>query len=419
MNAKRKNPTHKKRKMISHCVQKNKTPNNETEIHSTSPSSPISPTSPLTTTSSSTQSNISPEPTSPRELTSPPLSPRAETLRTNDSSWFLFQSLSPTLTSLALSNCDLQSVPLSICQCVNLTSLDLSHNYLRRLPPQLASLTSLHSLFLDQTKLTELPPFFSQFILLKELSLSRNYIAVFPECILSLTSLVSLDLSYNDLSLRQNDQHNGPQNGHTEDFPFDTISQTHPHLTTLNIAGNPCCLSLTDPKWIPERYRQFKFIRGETSLPEEIIPSLYLGTTICSFNKHALMQLGVTHVLSIIPRWVPVFPSKFKYKIFEVEDKEQANIKQYFREAIDFIKNAIYSNGVVLIHCSSGLSRSATVLAAYLICEHRMTLKTSLETIRKRKDVCPNAGFIKQLEQWEASEMPLAHWSSKITNALF
>jgi protein-tyrosine phosphatase len=55
----------------------------------------------------------------------------------------------------------------------------------------------------------------------------------------------------------------------------------------------------------------------------------------------------------------------------------------------------------VLVHCQAGVSRSVTIVAAYLMKENRIDYVSSLDLIRsKRPQICPNKGFLKQLKQY-------------------
>ncbi|TFK66376.1 phosphatases II [Pluteus cervinus] len=56
----------------------------------------------------------------------------------------------------------------------------------------------------------------------------------------------------------------------------------------------------------------------------------------------------------------------------------------------------------ILVHCSAGVSRSPTIIAAYLIKRQGLTLKQALGLmIRARPIVCPNSGFLEQLKEME------------------
>ena len=48
-----------------------------------------------------------------------------------------------------------------------------------------------------------------------------------------------------------------------------------------------------------------------------------------------------------------------------VEDVDYADLLIHLPSAVRFIDQALRDGGVVLVHCVQGLSRSATVVAAY------------------------------------------------------
>lgn len=51
----------------------------------------------------------------------------------------------------------------------------------------------------------------------------------------------------------------------------------------------------------------------------------------------------------------------------QIYDNEDANIRDIFQEAHDFIGRVDQIGGKVLVHCFEGKSRSATLVLAYLI----------------------------------------------------
>lgn len=58
----------------------------------------------------------------------------------------------------------------------------------------------------------------------------------------------------------------------------------------------------------------------------------------------------------------------------------------------------------VLVHCREGVSRSATVVLAYLLLRARepvASVEEALRLVRSRRSVCPNGGFLVQLVQLE------------------
>lgn len=54
--------------------------------------------------------------------------------------------------------------------------------------------------------------------------------------------------------------------------------------------------------------------------------------------------------------------------------------------------------GRVLVHCAMGVSRSATLVLAFLMICENMTLVEAIQTVQARREICPNSGFLRQLQ---------------------
>ena len=86
----------------------------------------------------------------------------------------------------------------------------------------------------------------------------------------------------------------------------------------------------------------------------------------------------------------------------QVCDIPSEDLLSHFTRTISFISSG-QENGVVLVHCYHGKSRSAAVVTAYLMNKHKLGVERALEMLRrKRKCVQPNPGFMAQLRLWEA-----------------
>jgi protein-tyrosine phosphatase len=64
-----------------------------------------------------------------------------------------------------------------------------------------------------------------------------------------------------------------------------------------------------------------------------------------------------------------MFTKDFKYKVINVLDMPYVNLMKHFPSAIEYIKEGL-QKGVVFVHCFAGVSRSASVVIAYLMSEH-------------------------------------------------
>ena len=88
--------------------------------------------------------------------------------------------------------------------------------------------------------------------------------------------------------------------------------------------------------------------------------NLYLGNYLASLPNN-VKKLGIRKVLFSNPKYEEA--DNIKQKVVNINDTANANIIQYFGECINFIKG----DEKVLIHCWCGVSRSATIVIAYIM----------------------------------------------------
>ncbi|KAJ7284494.1 protein-tyrosine phosphatase-like protein [Mycena rebaudengoi] len=131
---------------------------------------------------------------------------------------------------------------------------------------------------------------------------------------------------------------------------------------------------------------------------------LYLSNLVAARTKRSLAERNITHVLSVCQDAIPAeMPqSGIRHMRIAVEDVDYADLLIHLPSACQFIDHAIRSGGVVLVHDVQGVSRSAAVVAAYLMWAHRINSTKALEHIRRaREQIWPNAGFQEQLVLFE------------------
>jgi len=132
---------------------------------------------------------------------------------------------------------------------------------------------------------------------------------------------------------------------------------------------------------------------------------LYLGNEHNSATMEHLESKSITHIINITEEIPNTFEGhwKFQYLRIEFPDNEKGYIPNVIDEAFQFIDNAKNNNGKVLVHCRLGVSRSASLVIAYLL--RTLTDKTLKEiysdVLIKRPIVKPNPSFIKQLMHLE------------------
>ncbi|KAI9510523.1 protein-tyrosine phosphatase-like protein [Russula earlei] len=145
-------------------------------------------------------------------------------------------------------------------------------------------------------------------------------------------------------------------------------------------------------------------LRGHAA--SEVVPRLFLTDLFTARDETHLTSLGITHVLSVIER-PPLLPQTCSLQTLHIPltDSSDEDILAHFPATTTFIRNALAESpdSRVMVHCLMGISRSATVVCAYLVATMRMTPNEALATVRaKRGIVSPNSGFLRQLEDYAA-----------------
>ena len=105
----------------------------------------------------------------------------------------------------------------------------------------------------------------------------------------------------------------------------------------------------------------------------------------------------INNVLSIIEEQPPIHSKEknINHKIIKIGDFFSENIIKYFKECIEFIENA----DKIFIHCTCGVSRSATIVLAYLMWKTHSDFDDVYFFVKKRRpEIDPNNGFRKQLK---------------------
>lgn len=137
------------------------------------------------------------------------------------------------------------------------------------------------------------------------------------------------------------------------------------------------------------------------SFPSLIIPYLYLGDEADAHNFTFCSENSITsmiNVTSTVPK--PEFISDWLR--IPILDSVDTLISPYFSETNEFLHSRIVSSTSVLVHCQMGISRSATIIIAYLMYSQRLMFKDAYDMVKsKRSIVAPNFGFLGQLIAYE------------------
>ena len=136
---------------------------------------------------------------------------------------------------------------------------------------------------------------------------------------------------------------------------------------------------------------------------DRIIDNIFLGNWGDSISEDSLKYNNIKCILTLNKNFVHSKTDRdmfdrlgIKYKYIEVQDSVNANILQHVDTSLQFLKQC---SGNILVHCTAGVSRSVSIVIAYLMKEKNMTYDDALSFIKKKRPIAnPNKSFIYQLK---------------------
>jgi len=129
----------------------------------------------------------------------------------------------------------------------------------------------------------------------------------------------------------------------------------------------------------------------------KITPNLFLSGN--DFPED-LRRIGITHILNISTTVDNPYPG-ITAMFINISDGG-GPIEKYFPQTYDFIQGALDAGGKVLVHCHMGISRSATIVIAYLMKALNMPYVEVLAMVKaKRPIVDPCLAFTWKLMEYQ------------------
>ena len=148
---------------------------------------------------------------------------------------------------------------------------------------------------------------------------------------------------------------------------------------------------------------------------------IFLGPEGSRISESWLAEQGIGRVLTVACEsdHLPTYEGVV-YQVLEVDDDPDENMMPYLPAAFEFIDGGEEGRNHVLVHCVSGISRSGTVVVAYLMRSKGISFDDALALARQgRPEVHPNSGFWRQLRGYEADLRRLGMITGTITGPDF
>ena len=223
---------------------------------------------------------------------------------------------------------------------------------------------------------------------------------ILPKANDSLTTIGFLKNNRNNLNIFQNKTYSKKRDMSSDNKflkPYKTNNLFNKNLNTSSKKKCPLC-----NKEIESHRYQFHV----NYHPSKIFDWLYLGSYRNACDKKEIKELGINYVLNCAVECLESFPVGVKYCHLKLNDSPFFKIIPHFEKATSFINQAQINDGIILVHCQLGISRSTSCVIAYMIKYMGYTAMNALDFIRKKRtQVMPNFGFLQQLMVYERNNI--------------
>ncbi|XP_009989197.1 PREDICTED: dual specificity protein phosphatase 22 [Tauraco erythrolophus] len=137
----------------------------------------------------------------------------------------------------------------------------------------------------------------------------------------------------------------------------------------------------------------------------QILPGLFIGNFKDARDVEQLSKNNITHILSIHDSARPMLEG-VKYLCIPAADSPSQNLARHFRESIKFIHECRLTGEGCLVHCLAGVSRSVTLVVAYIMTITDFGWEDALSVVRAARSCAnPNMGFQRQLQEFEKHDV--------------
>lgn len=166
--------------------------------------------------------------------------------------------------------------------------------------------------------------------------------------------------------------------------------------------------------------------RDRFELPSEIIPGkLYLGSKNSTTNDEFLVNgLKISQIIVCCGHLPQYFRENqnvcesitagmqcnssehdkyaIRYLRLPIRDNLEQDLRPFLESALEFIDEGIKNyNAATLVHCHAGVSRSASVVIAWLMRNQKMDYDAAYNFLKeKRSCIHPNSNFVEQLREF-------------------
>lgn len=133
----------------------------------------------------------------------------------------------------------------------------------------------------------------------------------------------------------------------------------------------------------------------------KVADHIYLGGDAVARDKEILKQHGITHILNCVGFVCPeYFKADFVYRTLWLQDSPSEDITSILYDVFDYFEDVREQCGKVFVHCCQGVSRSTSLVIAYLMWREGQSFDDAFQYVKAARGIAdPNMGFACQLLQ--------------------
>lgn len=133
----------------------------------------------------------------------------------------------------------------------------------------------------------------------------------------------------------------------------------------------------------------------------KVAEHVYLGGDAVARDRDILKQNGITHILNCVGFVCPeYFKADFVYRTLWLQDSPSEDITSILYDVFDYFEDVREQSGRVFVHCCQGVSRSTSLVIAYLMWREGQSFDDAFQYVKAARGIAdPNMGFACQLLQ--------------------
>lgn len=137
----------------------------------------------------------------------------------------------------------------------------------------------------------------------------------------------------------------------------------------------------------------------------QITDYIYIGNRTALYDQKLLKAEGISKILQLLDLELTPDP-EYDFLFIQMKDSELQDLSPVLPIALRFIHQATLSHKKILVHCNAGVSRSGSIVVAYIMACLRVPFRQALAIVQeKRACVDPNPGFAEYLDKLNLDQL--------------